>query len=101
MKLSFIRYTVDLTLDAALGVVLGLLVDKITDIIAFHLKLNYVSKIILQLLLIVIVFYYLKVESKYLYESSLGDTAYGIIFPALFLASQKNLFNFIDQLHNL
>lgn len=93
-------YSIELTVDIFLGIILGIIVNRISDIIGRQLKLEFNTKMFIQLILIILVLYYMKVESKYLYDSWTGDQSYGIVFTSIFLSSQKNITTFIENIYS-
>lgn len=88
---KFPRYALELIVDTALGIFLGILIDKSANAIGSYLELSDPVKLSIQFFLIILVLYIMKINSKYFYESWHGPAGYGIIFIAVFLASQKNL----------
>ncbi len=98
-KESFPMYAFEVTSDIVLAVLLGVAVNQITNIISKYFGLPKFAKIILQLALIIIVLYIMKIDSKYLYGSWKGQTGYGIIFTAVFLSVQKNMVKFLEDVY--
>ncbi|XWV25698.1 hypothetical protein QJ857_gp0023 [Tupanvirus soda lake] len=96
---SFFQYSFEIFADMALGIVLGISVNVLSDFIAKTLKLPRFGLIIVQFILICLVLYVMKIDSKYLYESWKGQTSYGIVFTAVFLAVQKNLIRFFEDIY--
>lgn len=92
-------YSIELTVDILLGVVLGIIINKLADFIGQKLQLDFYSKMFIQLILIIIVLYFMKIESKYLYKSWYGDQSYGIVFTSIFLSSQRNIARFIEKVY--
>lgn len=97
---SFLHYAFEIIADIALGVFLGVLVNMFTNFIAEIFKLPRLAKIAVQLALIICVLYVMKIDSKYLYKSWKGQTSYGIIFTAVFLAVQRNLITFFQDIYD-
>lgn len=94
---SFGLYAFEIIADIILGIALGLTVNKVSNRLSNFLNLNVYLKYGFQLLLNIGVLYILKVDSKYLYTSWKGKTSYGIIFTAMFIASQKNLTKLLEK----
>lgn len=96
---SFFAYALEIVADMALGMFLGVMVNIISDKIAWLFKLPRIAKLIVQIFLITVVLYIMKVDSKYLYSSWRGQTSYGIVFTAVFLASQKNIVQLFEDIY--
>ena len=94
---SFPRYAFEVVADIVLAVLLGVAVNQISNWIAKSFHLPKYGKLIIQIILIILVLYIMKIDSKYLYNSWKGQTNYGIIFTAVFLAVQKNVTSFMDN----
>lgn len=95
---SFPRYAFEVVADIVLAVLLGIAINQISNWIGKTFKLPKYGKLIVQLILIILVLYIMKVDSKYLYASWKGQTNYGIIFTAVFLAVQKNVMGFMQDI---
>jgi len=95
----FSVYSFEILADIFLGIALGIIVNFISSCIAKLLDLSIYAAFVIQLILIIIVLYVLKIDSKYLYGSWKGQTNYGIIFTAIFLAVQRNLIRFFELLY--
>lgn len=100
MVQSFPEYAFEIIADIILGIVLGVLVNMIVDYVSDYFKLPMFIKLLLQLFLIIVVLYILKIDSKYLYDSWKGSTNYGIVFTAVFLAVQKNMVKLFTNLYD-
>ncbi|XWV24465.1 hypothetical protein QJ856_gp0021 [Tupanvirus deep ocean] len=96
---SFFKYSFEVISDIILGVVLGVTVNIAADFIAIKLGLPRIGLIIVQIFLICLVLYIMKIDSKYLYESWKGQTNYGIVFTAVFLAVQRNIIRFFEDIY--
>jgi len=94
---SFPMYAFEVTADIVLAVLLGVAVNQFTNWVAHKLRIGKYSKLIIQLILIILILYIMKIDSKYLYQSWKGQTNYGIIFTAVFLAVQKNVTMFMED----
>ena len=90
----YYEYALELVVDIVLGIVLGLGVNILANYIGRIFNLSKSGKLIVQLILISIVLYVLKVDSEYLHLSWQGNTSYGIVFVSIFFASQHNLYEF-------
>ena len=95
---TFFMYTFEVAADIVLGVVLGVSVNICADFIGKVFNLNRIGILLVQFMLICIVLYIMKIDSKYLYQSWKGQTSYGIIFTAVFLAVQKNMISFFADI---
>lgn len=93
---SFFSYVFEISADIVLGLVLGLFVNIVADFIGKIFGINIIGILIIQFILICLVLYILKVDSKYLYKSWKGKTSYGIVFTVVFFAVQKNVVKFFD-----
>jgi len=100
MSLSLPRYALEITTDGLTGVVLDILINKFADFIGSYFKKSKIVTLTVQLMLIILILYLMKVESNHLYASWQGNQSYGIVFIAVFLASQKNLTSFIKYLYD-
>lgn len=96
---SYPAYAFEITADIVLAVLLGIGVNKLTNVIAKHFGLHIYAKLLLQLVFIITILYIMKIDSKYLYSSWKGQTNYGIIFTAIFLAVQKNVTKFLEDIY--
>ena len=96
---GFPQYTFEVLADIVLAILLGITVNKLTNHIAKYLGLNKYAKLVVQLVLIIIVLYIMKIDSKYLYASWKGETSYGIVFTTVFFAIQKNLTSFVEDIY--
>jgi hypothetical protein len=81
----------EVTSDLILGISLGILVDKLADIVAKYFGLGNIARLFIQLFFIIVVLYMMKLNAMHMYASWHTEQGYGIVFIALFLASQKNL----------
>lgn len=99
-KVSFPVYALEVLSDIGLGVIAGLTVNISADFIGKLFKLNRIGILIVQLFLITVVLYVIKIDSRYLYSTWRGETNYGIIFTAVFLAVQKNMVRFFEDIYN-
>ena len=95
---SFPLYAFEIIADMVLAILLGLSVNGVSNFIERNLGLPKYGKISVQMALIIIVLYIMKIDSKYLYPSWKGQTGYGIIFTAIFLAVQKNITSFVENI---
>ena len=98
-KKSLPKFALEVTSDVILGISLGILVDKLANIIAKYLNAGKIAKLFIQLLLIIIVLYLMKIDEGNLYASWQTEQGYGILFMALFLASQRNLLLLIEDVY--
>ena len=99
VKESFPTYALEVITDIGLGVFAGLTVNICADFIGSVFKLNRIGILIVQLFLITVVLYIIKVDSRYLYSTWKGETNYGIIFTAVFLAVQRNMVKFFEDVY--
>lgn len=99
MNTTYKTYVMDITLDCALGVVLGLVVNKISTYISEKLNLNSFMAIIVQLIIVINVLYLMKYNSTFLYPSWQGDNSHGIIFTSFFIGSQDNITQYLSYLN--
>ena len=97
---SFPRYAFEIVADMLLAITLGIVINTITNFLAKLFNLSIYVKIVVQLVLIILVLYIMKIDSKYLYSSWKGQTSYGIIFTAIFLATQKNIALFLEEIYS-
>ena len=95
---SFPLYAFEIVADMVLAIILGLGVNGIANFIGKSVGIHRYGKLSVQLFLIIIVLYIMKIDSKYLYPSWKGQTGYGIIFTAIFLAVQKNITSFVENI---
>ena len=96
---SFFVYSFEVVADVILAVFLGIIVNMIADYIGKFFNLPFCAILIVQLILISLVLYIMKIDSKYLYSSWKGQTNYGIIFTSVFLAVQKNMIKFFENMY--
>lgn len=97
---SFFEYSYEFIADITLGATLGIIINKIADLVGNYLNLPFYAIIIFQLFLICLILYIMKVDSKYLYKSWKGQTNYGIIFMSVFLAVQRNMVKFFEDIYS-
>ena len=97
---SFPKYAFEVSADIVLGLVLGVTVNIVTNKIGEIFKLKNSGKLIIQIFLNICILYTLKVDSKYLYDTWKGQTNYGVVFTAVFLASQRNLINLFTDIYD-
>lgn len=97
---NFLDYSFDIAADIVLGLVLGTIVNVSADFVGKLLKLPSFGVLIIQFIFICVVLYTLKIDSKHLYQTWEGKTNYGIIFTAVFLASQKNIISFFENIYD-
>lgn len=100
MNTPYKNYVTDITLDCVLGVVLGLIVNKIATYIIKKFKLNTFMGMIVQLVLIVNVLYLVKYNSKFLYPTWQGINSHGVIFTSFFIGSQDNVAQYLTYLND-
>lgn len=100
MNVSYKTYATSLSFDCILGIVLGLIVNKVANYIVDKLNLSSHVGMVLQLFLIINVLYLVKLNSPHLHSTWHATNAYGIVFLAFFLGSQSNLSNYISYLGN-
>lgn len=98
-KVSFPVYALEVVTDIGLGIIAGLSVNICADFIGKIFGLKYIGVIIVQLFLITIVLYMIKIDTRYLYSTWRGETSYGIIFMAVFLAVQKNMIKLFENIY--
>lgn len=98
MHETFVQYAFEIIADIVLGICLGLVVNVCADYIGNIFNLPLSAKITVQLFLIVVVLYLMKIDSRYLYASWKGHTGYGIIFMTVFMAVQNNMIKLFDRL---
>nr|URM62011.1 hypothetical protein [Mimivirus sp.] len=96
---SILGYTFEVIADIFLGLVLGIGINVFVDYIGEFLHLSFLVKIIIQFIFIILILYFLKIDSKQLYSSWKGHTSYGIIFTSVFIASQRNLIKLFDEVY--
>ncbi|AEQ33047.1 hypothetical protein [Acanthamoeba polyphaga mimivirus] len=96
---SIFGYTFEIIADIFLGLVLGIGINVFVDHIGELLHLSFLVKIIIQLMFIIVILYFLKIDSNQLYSSWKGHTSYGIIFTSVFIASQRNLIKLFDEVY--
>ena len=87
-------------IDIGSAIVLGGLVNITANIIAKKFDLTFAATIIIQFTAIVMVLYLLKHKSHKLGFFWRGENAYGLLFTAIFVASQKNLYKFFNHFCN-
>jgi hypothetical protein len=98
-KESFPMYSLEVITDLILGAVLGVIVNTMADYIGNLFKLPFWGVLVVQLFLISVFLYVMKIDSKYLYNSWKGQTSYGIVFTSVFLAVQKNMLRFFENIY--
>ncbi len=97
---NFFQYTFEIAADIILGIVLGTIVNTCANYIGRVFGLNRICILIVQFFFICIVLYFMKIDSRYLYHTWRGQTNYGIVFTAVFLASQKNMIKLFEDIYN-
>ena len=97
-KESFPHYAMEVLIDIFLGIFLGVLINTIVNYVGKKLGLSKIIKFIIQLCLIIIVLYFLKIDSVHYMKSWRGQTSYGIVFVAVFLAVQANVIHFLEDI---
>lgn len=88
---SFPHYTTEILSDIVLGCVLGIFVNTLANIIGRDVGADRNGVLAIQLALIIVVMYILKVDSRYLNRTWRGSTDYGVIFTVVFLSTQRNV----------
>lgn len=96
---SFPSYSFEIISDIFLGIVLGVLVNTVSSLLALKLNWSKFTLVTFQFALITIILYIMKIDSKYLYSSWKGHTSYGIMFTTVFLAVQKNVIIFFEDVY--
>ncbi|AZL89105.1 hypothetical protein QKC54_gp0736 [Megavirus baoshan] len=96
---SILGYTFEVISDIFLGIVLGIGINILVDYIGELLHLSFLVKIIIQFMFIVLILYFLKIDSSQLYSSWRGHTSYGIIFTSVFIATQRNLVKLFNEVY--
>lgn len=97
-KESFPHYALEVVIDIFLGIFLGLMINTLVNYLGKKLGLSRIIKFIIQLFLIIIVLYFLKIDSVHYLKSWRGQTSYGIVFVAVFLAVQANMIHFFEDI---
>lgn len=97
---SFVKYSLQASADIILAVVLGIGVNVVADFFISQFNLSLYAGIILQIFLIIVVLYFMKVISNKLYSSWNGHSQYGIMFMVFFFATQKNVINFFRNIYD-
>lgn len=97
-KESFVEYTLEFVFDCALGVVLGLFTNFVSDQLQKFFGYHNMVKLIMQLLLIAVFLYVFKYFSSDIARTWRNEMDYGIVFIAMFLASQKNFVYFMKMI---
>ena len=100
-QVSFPIFFLEVVSDILIGVGLGLFVNMISTFIGKLFGLKKIGTIIIQLLMISLVLYMIKVDSRYLFSTWEGEADYGIIFTAVFLAVQPNMINFFTDIYHI
>lgn len=97
---TFFCHSNEIIIDTLLGIFFGVCINCLADYISRIAGLNFYTTMIIQLLLIILLLYGMKVLSYNLYHSWWGDDSYGIIFISTLFASQRNFNRFIDNLYD-
>lgn len=97
----FHEYAFEVISDIVLGVALGVIINMIVDYLGNLLGLPFSVKLLIQLTFIILILYFLKIDSNVLYSSWKGHTSYGIIFTSVFIAAQKNLIKFFQDVYDI
>lgn len=92
-------YGTNIVLEFVYGITLGIIVNQISNYIAIHLDLNINEKMIIQLILIICVLYYIKGHLFGINGIWQVADPTDIIFIALFIGSQINIFHFIRHIY--
>ena len=99
--MSFFEFSAVLLIDITWAIGLGVVLNKLVDIVAEKLSLGKISKILLQVVLIVITLYSVQVVAYKFGDFSLGThwrNDFGLAFVPFFFASQRNIDTWIDDL---
>ena len=96
---SYPYYAFEIITDIVLRIIAGVTVNICANSVGRFLGLNRIGILIVQLFLITIVLYIMKVDSIYLYSTWQGETNYGIVFTAVFFAVQKNMMSFFADIY--
>lgn len=95
---DFLTYSLELFIDGATGLFLGLMVNYFSDWLQCTFGFDDLIKIILQIVLITLTLYIIKITIRKLFRSWRKETDYGIVFVSLFLASQRNIVKFVASI---
>ena len=109
-EISFAFYAIDTIIDLSMGILLGYLVNTLADKIAATIRLGRYTRLIIQIMISIVLLYSIKHYSRQLfshspasisdlYRSWRGPNDYGIVFISMFLASQKNLIDFLEYIY--
>lgn len=96
---SYPLYTLEIISDIALGIILGVSINKFVNFIGKKFSLGKYRKLIIQLILITMVLYIVKVDSKHWYTSWKGQTSYGVAFSVAFIGTQRNIIEFFEGIY--
>lgn len=99
-KISFPVYALEIIVDIGFGIFMGLTVNFLANYIISLLGLNGYAVFIVQLFLITVVLYFIKIDTRYLYSTRNGEATYGIIFITVFFSVQKNMANFFTKIQS-
>ncbi|AAV50892.1 hypothetical protein [Acanthamoeba castellanii mimivirus] len=98
---SFLRYGGEIIIDIMLGILLGIAVNMLTDYIASIFGLKGTAKFPIQLVLIVIVLYMLRINPDISFPLRSRTDTYGVIFIPIFITAQRNFAIFFSELYNI
>ncbi|AHA45213.1 hypothetical protein HIRU_S307 [Hirudovirus strain Sangsue] len=98
---SFLRYGGEIIIDIMLGILLGIAVNMLTDYIASIFGLKGTAKFPIQLILIVIVLYMLRINPDISFPLRSRTDTYGVIFIPIFITAQRNFAIFFSELYNI
>lgn len=98
---SFLRYGGEIIIDIMLGILLGIAVNMLTDYITSIFGLKGTAKFPIQLVLIVIVLYMLRINPDISFPLRSRTDTYGVIFIPIFITAQRNFAIFFSELYNI
>ena len=98
---SFFKYSVEVVTDILLGITLGVIVNLMTDYIAAIFEIHGILKLPIQLFLIVIVLYIMRIYPGISYPLRTRSDTYGVIFIPVFITAQRNFAIFFSDIYKI
>ncbi|BCS83458.1 hypothetical protein QLL95_gp0665 [Cotonvirus japonicus] len=97
----FLLYSSEIIADILLGIILGVLVNLLTDYISAIIGLHGYGKFPVQLILIAITLYLLRIDPTISFPLRSSGYTYGVIFIPVFITAQRNFAIFFSDVYKI
>lgn len=98
-NITYPKYAVSVVSDMALGLICGITVNTMSNIIGEVTKIGTIGTVIVQIFLVTVVLYVVTIDASYFRFEPSAEINYDIVFVAVFLSVQKNITSFLSDIY--